>query len=320
MSLLPRIGIGRSAFSRCLPLISAVAFSGAYLSAPAFADCYGRNDRLEQAKIDDFNKNPRGLLSKLSTSAADQGAPSYSLADLTRVIRDLVASSPSTLGNVLALAPLSTVAQKRAIGTGLGQASLVCLTSDRNFAAEIQKQVLALKHAPGRASLEDSPRSLLILASFRVAQADDAVTDDNQPLIDAFNAVTGDVAIGAAGGGGGGSGGGAGGGGGHTAAITFGGSGSPSSTTPSGGTTATRVTTGSCPLPLRRAVSLEAQRLEPRRGRRSSRSSPGLQAEALPERRDGIRRPDASASGCPRAGRPSCAARRRMISHTLSKA
>jgi hypothetical protein len=88
-------------------------------------------------------------------------------------VRDLAASNPAALPAIMSLVTTANKDQKVAIGTGLAQAARVCVPSDQAQANEIQRAVAA------------SP---------------------DQDVRVAYQAVTGDVALGAAGGGGGGGG------------------------------------------------------------------------------------------------------------------
>ena len=93
------------------------------------------------------------------------------------MVRDLIASDPATLPLVLDLSAHGNPDQINAIGTGLGQAALVCSRIDQLFANEIQQMVAA---------------------------------SNNRSLVLAFTEVLGDQQLAAAEGGGGGGGGGGG--------------------------------------------------------------------------------------------------------------
>jgi hypothetical protein len=58
-------------------------------------------------------------------------------------VRDLVASNPAALLAIMSLVSGANRDQKTAIGTGLGQAARICVTTDQNYANEIQQAVVA---------------------------------------------------------------------------------------------------------------------------------------------------------------------------------
>ena len=135
----------------------------------ASAAVYPPRQQLPQQVISDFNKAPTGLLQQFPQA----GPP------LISRVRDLAASDPSTLPNLVALLTNTAVTpdQLRAIVAGLAQVARLASRTDQAYADEIQR----------------------------------AVAGTNNPtVVAAYQAATGDVAIAATGGGagGGGSGGG----------------------------------------------------------------------------------------------------------------
>ncbi|RXT47707.1 hypothetical protein B5V03_15660 [Bradyrhizobium betae] len=102
----------------------------------ASAACLSGDQKLPAATVNNFVANPSSIL----------GA-----ADLAQTVRDLVASDSSTLSPVLALLQGASGDQQGAIGSGLGQAaSVLCLQTDPNFAAEIQDRVNNSQSAPAK--------------------------------------------------------------------------------------------------------------------------------------------------------------------------
>jgi hypothetical protein len=102
----------------------------------AQAGCYGSQQQLPANTVARFTANPAQLLSEYPNG----GGQTISL------VRDLVASDPATLPLVLDLSAKSNADQVNSIGTGLGQAALVCSRSDQTFANEIQQMVAALNN------------------------------------------------------------------------------------------------------------------------------------------------------------------------------
>src|ERR1700730_3627707 len=154
----------RTAFVALAIVISAVMVTG----GTAQVACYGPREQLPAQAVADFIANPGQLLQQFPN-----GGP-----DIISQIRDLAASSPATLPVILSLIATADPTQVDAIGTGLGQAALVCVRTDQNYATEIQQAVTAM---------------------------------NNNALTLAFAAVLGDKPIGGLGGGAGGGGGGGGG-------------------------------------------------------------------------------------------------------------
>lgn len=121
--------LGRVVIAGTISLVSVHAVSAA---------CLSDDQKLPAANINNFVANPSSIL----------GA-----ADLAQTVRDLVASDSSTLSPVLALLQGASGDQQSAIGSGLGQAaSVLCLRTDPNFAAEIQDRVNNSQSAPARAA------------------------------------------------------------------------------------------------------------------------------------------------------------------------
>ena len=136
------------------------------LHSPATAAVYSPQQALSPAAVQQFLANPGALLTQFPA-----GGP-----ELTKQIRDLAASSPTTLSALIGLLSTASPAQASAIGTGLGQVAELAVNSDPAYATEIQTAIVS-------------------------ANVDSAVV--------AFSAVVGgDIKLAAASGGGGGGGGG----------------------------------------------------------------------------------------------------------------
>jgi hypothetical protein len=134
----------------------------------AVAACYGPDRQLPATTVSDFLNNPSSLLQQAGNANGGPG--------MISLIRDLVSSNSAALPAVLGLLAGANVDQQQAIGSGLGQAALLCVRPDPTFAAEIQAQVADPKYAA--------------YGSFKTAYA----------------AATGNVLIGSVGGGAGGGG------------------------------------------------------------------------------------------------------------------
>jgi hypothetical protein len=149
---------------RALVLAALVIFAA---GGSARAACYGSQQVLPASTIAQFVSKPTQLLSSYPNGGAQ----------MITAVRDLVASDPAALPLVLDVTSNGNADQVKAIGTGLGQAALVCVRIDQTFANELQQMVVA---------------------------------SNNQPLALAFTDVLGDQQLAAAdpGGGGGGGGGG----------------------------------------------------------------------------------------------------------------
>jgi len=149
----------------------------------ADAAVFPSRQQLPQQVISDFNKSPADLLQQFPQA----GAP------LISRVRDLAASDPSTLPNIIGLLANSAITpdQLRAVVAGLAQVARMAAKTDQAYANEIQRSIAAT---------------------------------NNPTVVAAYQAATGDVAIGATGGGGGGGGSGTGGSTG-TGGFAFGGNG-----------------------------------------------------------------------------------------------
>lgn len=150
-----------------LGLVAAAVLVMVAVAAPARAACYGPQQQLPAAALTQFKADPAQILKQFPSGGAQ----------MISMIRDLVASDPTTLPLILDLAAKANADQINAIGTGLGDGALICVKTDQAFATEIQQMVAAL---------------------------------GNETLAQAFTGVLGDQGIASVGGGGGG---GAGGGG-----------------------------------------------------------------------------------------------------------
>jgi hypothetical protein len=102
----------------------------------AQAGCYGSQQQLPANTVARFTANPAQLLSEYPNGGGQ----------MISLVRDLVASDPATLPLVLDLSAKSNTDQVNSIGTGLGQAALVCSRNDQTFANEIQQMVAALNN------------------------------------------------------------------------------------------------------------------------------------------------------------------------------
>jgi hypothetical protein len=176
---------------RLAAVLSLVIGAAFFAGASAEAACYAPSQQLRAPALAQFTASPSDIL-KLSN------------AELISKVRDLVASSPAALQTVLGLLGGANPQQVNAIGTGLGQAALICVRTDQAFATEIQNAVAG---------------------------------NGNSALTLAFAAVLGDkpiggVAGGEGGGGGGGGGGSTGAGGGQTNPITGSGTSGPFGSSP----------------------------------------------------------------------------------------
>ncbi|MBR1151596.1 hypothetical protein [Bradyrhizobium sp. JYMT SZCCT0428] len=108
-----------------------VLLCGSGLSASAA--CYAPDQQLPAQAVTDFLGSSNQLLQEPKNA---QGG-----AEMISYVRDLVASNPATLPQIIALIANANPAQQTAIGTGLGQAAALCLRPDPAFAADIQTQL-----------------------------------------------------------------------------------------------------------------------------------------------------------------------------------
>ena len=100
--------------------------------------CYAPGQQLPAQVVSRFTNDPGRLL----TQFPDGGPQMISL------IRDLVASDPGTLPLITELNTKANADQVQAIGTGLGQAALVCTRTAPAFAEEIQKVTIVANNKP----------------------------------------------------------------------------------------------------------------------------------------------------------------------------
>jgi hypothetical protein len=99
----------------------------------AQAACYGAGEQLPGPTLSQFINDPGRLLTQFPN-----GGP-----QMIALIRDLVASDPGTLPLVINLDGKANNEQVQAIGTGLGQAALVCKRTAQAFSNEIQQMTIA---------------------------------------------------------------------------------------------------------------------------------------------------------------------------------
>jgi hypothetical protein len=104
----------------------------------AHAACYGPGEQLSGQTVLQFINNPSRLLTQYPS-----GGP-----QMISLIRDLVASDPGTLPLIINLDTKANPEQIQAIGTGLGQAALVCKRTAQAFANEIQQMTIATNNQP----------------------------------------------------------------------------------------------------------------------------------------------------------------------------
>lgn len=117
-------------------LIIAVGAMVSLTSVPATAACLSGDQKLPATTIGNFLSDPGSILKS---------------SDVAQTVRDMVASDSTTLSPVLALLQGATSDQQSAIGSGLGQAaSVLCLRTDPNFAAEIQDAVNKSQSDPAK--------------------------------------------------------------------------------------------------------------------------------------------------------------------------
>jgi len=155
-----------------VPALATILMLG--VGGAAQAACYVSDRELPAPVVSQFINDPSRLLAQFPT-----GGP-----QMISLIRDLVASDPGSLPLIINLAPTANAEQIQAIGTGLGQAGLVCSRTAQGFASEILQMTVAA---------------------------------NNQPLSQAFSAVMGDLFLSSTDAAG------VGGGGGPTTAATIGG-------------------------------------------------------------------------------------------------
>jgi len=103
--------------------------------APAMAACYAPDQQLPAQTVGDFLGNPAQVLQDAKNAEGGQ--------DMITLVRDLVASNPTTLPAVIGLLDKANAAQQGAIGSALGQAANLCLKPDQAFAGDIVGQLAA---------------------------------------------------------------------------------------------------------------------------------------------------------------------------------
>jgi hypothetical protein len=104
----------------------------------AQAACYGAGEQLSGQTLSQFINDPSRLLTQYPS-----GGP-----QMISLIRDLVASDPGTLPLIINLDAKAGPDQLQAIGTGLGQAALVCKRTAQAFSNEIQQMAIATNNQP----------------------------------------------------------------------------------------------------------------------------------------------------------------------------
>jgi hypothetical protein len=104
----------------------------------AQAACYGAGEQLSGQTLSQFINDPGRLLAQYPS-----GGP-----QMISLIRDLVASDPGTLPLIINLNAKANPEQLQAIGTGLGQAALVCKRTAQPFSNEIQQMTIATNNQP----------------------------------------------------------------------------------------------------------------------------------------------------------------------------
>ena len=123
----------RCSHRRLIGCFAMVALAFFAFAGVAQAACYSTNARLSAATINNFTSDPTGWLAKYPSGGAV----------MISAVRDLVASDPTALSAILSLVNGANADQLNALGTGLGQAALICLGTDQSFATEIQQAVAA---------------------------------------------------------------------------------------------------------------------------------------------------------------------------------
>jgi hypothetical protein len=104
----------------------------------AQAACYDSGQQLPERVVSQFINEPGKLLTQFPS-----GGP-----QMISLIRDLVASDPGTLPLITELNAKANADQVQAIGTGLGQAALVCARPAQAFSDEIQRVTIAANNKP----------------------------------------------------------------------------------------------------------------------------------------------------------------------------
>jgi hypothetical protein len=97
----------------------------------AEAAIYSPQQALPADAIQQFLSNPSGFLTQYPN-----GGP-----QMSRAVKDLVASDPQTLNTLITLLSQANPDQASAIGTGLGQVALLAVDTDQAFAVQIQTAI-----------------------------------------------------------------------------------------------------------------------------------------------------------------------------------
>ncbi len=121
---------GRSA-SVCLAPLAAIVLTSVVMTS-AHAACYGPRAQLSPSDVSKFVGDPEGAMNQ-----SPQGGGRF----LTQV-RDMAASDPATLPAIARLVSKANKDQKFAIGSGLGQAAVICSKTDQTYSAQIQQTIL----------------------------------------------------------------------------------------------------------------------------------------------------------------------------------
>ncbi|RTM05645.1 MAG: hypothetical protein EKK33_33785 [Bradyrhizobiaceae bacterium] len=125
-----------ASFRSAVPFVVAVTVSiGAGSFVPAMAACYAPDQQLPAQTVSDFLGSPAAVLQDAKNAEGGQ--------DMITLVRDLVASNPTTLPVVIGLLDKANPAQQGAIGSALGQAANLCLKPDQAFAGDIVGQLAA---------------------------------------------------------------------------------------------------------------------------------------------------------------------------------
>jgi hypothetical protein len=126
----------RSAKILFLPALVSVLVLG--VGEAAQAACYGPGQQLPAHVVSQFINDPGKLLAQFPGGGAQ----------MSSLVRDLVASDPGALPLIINLNGKANTEQVQAIGAGLGQAALVCARTAQAFADEIQRVTIAANNKP----------------------------------------------------------------------------------------------------------------------------------------------------------------------------
>jgi hypothetical protein len=119
-----------------IPALATVLLLG--VGGVAQAACYDAGQQLPAQAVSQFINEPGKLLTQFPN-----GGP-----QMISLVRDLVASDPGTLPLITELNAKANDNQVQAIGTGLGQAALVCARTAKAFSDEIQRVTIAANNKP----------------------------------------------------------------------------------------------------------------------------------------------------------------------------